>query len=311
MSEQKNNSLNEESTNFTIEEEQIKLQEVLSKTTTSKKKEYLGNISKYVNIVGNDKMESKLENDSHFEINNPFGQKYLDINTSSELEDVLNFDNLPNSTYNWLDDSIVIEIPLEDQNQNSAENAQDSTSEENQNSFLKIKKKRVVIENIYTRRDNGLREVLRYFFNHYLVGLIIKIKKESGLILYFSNFPEKFIFYAYAKKNFYLLDYTFEQLLKEKELYKDKDPYDYYSINIKVIEALESDEYIDILKKSGYDKYLKMTYRNLFEKFLKSDEYKNHIADLINKKEEIKAKRFKHFAETFLPKRKLKAKCNY
>ena len=309
MSEQKDNSLNEESTYFTIEEEQIKLQEVLYKTTTSKKKEeYLEHISKFVNVVGVDKMESKIENDSHFEINNPFGLKNLDINTSSELEDVLNFDNIPNTSYNWLNDSIVIEIPL---NQNSAENAQGSTSEENQNSFLKIKKKRVLIENIYTRRDNGLREVLRYFFNHYLVGLIIKIKKECGLILYFCNFPEKFIFYAYAKKNFYLLDYTFEQLLKEKELYKDKDPYDYYSINIKVIEALESDEYIDILKKSGYDKYLKMTYRNLFEKFLKSDEYKNHIADLINKKEEIKAKRFKHFAETFLPKRKLKAKCNY
>ena len=58
------------------------------------------------------------------------------------------------------------------------------------------------------------------------------------------------------------------------------------------------------MKKSGCDKILKMTFRNLFENFLKSDIYKNHIDDLIKKNKKVKAKRFKHFAETFLPKNK-------
>ena len=271
MSYQTEPSFDEQSTHYTYEEKQIKLQSILSKTTTSNKTEYLENVSKYGNIIGNDKYETKLENYSTVKINNPFIENIDALNiksSSSELEDALNFDNLPNSVYNSLNNDVVIEITDEELNQNNTEN--EENSESSLNSSLNRKRERDEDKKIFARRDNG----------------------------------EKFIFNVYANKNNHLLDYTFEQLLLDEDLYKDKDPFNYYSVNKKVLDELNKDIYKDAMKKSGCDKILKMTFRNLFENFLKSDIYKKHIDDLIKKNKKVKAKRFKHFAETFLPKNK-------
>ena len=115
MSYQDEPLFDEQSTCFILEVEQNKLQAQLSKTTSSNKKTYLYNLSRYVNVVGDDKIETKLENYSSIKINNPFIENNINalgINSPIELEDVLNFDNLPNFIYDRLNDSIVIEIPL-------------------------------------------------------------------------------------------------------------------------------------------------------------------------------------------------------
>ena len=305
MSYQTEPSFDEQSTHYTYEEKQIKLQSILSKTTTSNKTEYLENVSKYGNIIGNDKYETKLENYSTVKINNPFIENIDALNiksSSSELEDALNFDNLPNSVYNSLNNDIVIEIIDEELNQINMENDEDSKS--SLNSSLNRKRESNEDKKIFERRDNGIKEVNRFFFNHYLKKLIIIFENKCGFIKDVKSFPEKFIFNVYANKNNHLLDYTFEQLLEDENLYKDKDPKNYYSVNKKVLDELNKDIYKDAMKKSGCDKILKMTFRNLFENFLKSDIYKKHIDDLIKKNKKVKAKRFKHFAETFLPKNK-------
>ena len=111
MSYQEENLFYEQSTNYTMEEEQIKLQIILSTTTSSNKKTYLETVSRYGILIGDDdNMDSKLESLSFARINNPFS--FNDINNfniydSSEKEDDFNFDNLPNSVYNIINNNIV------------------------------------------------------------------------------------------------------------------------------------------------------------------------------------------------------------
>ena len=282
---------NDQTTFFTLDKDQIKLKEQLSKTTSSNKNTFLKNGSKCNNVVGNSELETELENYSTAIINNSFIENNIDalnINSHSELEDPLT-------------DSIVIEITNEDQSQINAESAEDS---ENQNSYLNRKTNRDKDKKLFGRKDNGIKEVKRYFFNHYLKKLILMMEKICGFKLKLKSFPEKFIFFVSAKKNNHFLDYTFEQLLLEKKLYENRDPKDYYSVNLKVINKLHLNIYKDVMEKTGCDKILKMTYRNLFENFLKSEIYKKHIDELIKKKKKVKARRFKHCAETFLCKRK-------
>ena len=295
---------NDQTTFFTLDKDQIKLKEQLSKTTSSNKNTFLKNGSKCNNVVGNSELETELENYSTAIINNSFIENNIDalnINSHSELEDPLNFDNLHSSVYNSLTDSIVIEITNEDQSQINAESAEDS---ENQNSYLNRKTNRDKDKKLFGRKDNGIKEVKRYFFNHYLKELILMMEKICGFKPEVKSFPEKFIFFVSAKKNNHFLDYTFEQLLLEKKLYENRDPKDYYSVNLNVINKLHLNIYKDVMEKTGCDKILKMTYRNLFENFLKSEIYKKHIDELIKKKKKVKARRFKHCAETFLCKRK-------
>ena len=166
MSYQTEPSFDEQSTHYTYEEKQIKLQSILSKTTTSNKTEYLENVSKYGNVIGNDKYETKLENYSTVKINNPFIENIDALNiksSSSELEDALNFDNLPNSVYNSLNNDVVIEITDEELNQNNTENEENSKS--SLNSSLNRKRERDEDKKIFARRDNGIKDVNRFFFN--------------------------------------------------------------------------------------------------------------------------------------------------
>ena len=305
MSYQTEPSFDEQSTHYTYEEKLIKLQSDLSTTTSKNKKTFIKKISTINNVIGNDKLEADIEYCSTVKINNPFIENIDALNiksSSSELEDVLNFDNLPNSVYNSLNNDVFIEITDEELNQNIMEN--EENSESSLNSYLNRKRESGEDKKIFERRDNGIKEVNRFFFNHYLKKLIIIFENKCGFIKDVKSFPEKFIFNVYANKNNHLLDYTFEQLLEDENLYKDKDPKNYYSVNKKVLDELNKDIYKDAMKKSGCDKILKMTFRNLFENFLKSDIYKKHIDDLIKKNKKVKAKRFKHFAETFLPKNK-------
>ena len=303
MSYQDEPLFDEQSTCFILEVEQNKLQAQLSKTTSSNKKTYLDNLSRYVNVVGDDKIETKLENYSSIKINNPFIENNINalgINSPIELEDVLNFDNLPNFIYDRLNDSIVIEIPLRAQNQNNPENVGSSVYEERRNSFLNRKRESDGFKIKFKRKDNGKKGVARLFFNHYLRKLIFKMEEDCKCILFLDFFPEKFIFSTYTKNNKFYLDYTFEQLLENKDLYKDKDPFNNYAINKKVIDELKSKKYKEIMTANGHYKTLQKTYRNLFEDFLHSKEFKNHCDDLLEKKGELEVEKFKYCANKFI-----------
>ena len=152
----------------------------------------------------------------------------------------------------------------------------------------------------YSKGYNYRKMIGINFLNKYIKNFIAKIQKECKCVLHFNNFPEKFITDAMKKRSNIYLDYTLEQLIENKELYKNKDPFDYYSTNIKVIEALKSEKNKDIMEKLGYNKILKMTFRNLFEDYLKSNEYKQKIECLIKRKGRSEAEKFEQFSKTFL-----------
>ena len=76
------------------------------------------------------------------------------------------------------------------------------------------------------------------------------------------------------------LDYSLERLLEDEELYKNKESEGYYSKNLKIINEIKSEKNKDIMEKNGYNKILKMKYKELFEEYLKSDEFKKKIEQL-------------------------------
>ena len=291
-------------TSSTSDKEQIKLQPVLSETTSPNKITNLDDVSKYSSIFENDKKDINFENFSSFKINNfsiVNNVNMLNIYNPSYLEEVSSFDNFSNSLCQTLNKDINMIIPLDVQKQKeTAISSVGLALEEKNNSFLNRKKERNENKYRFIRRDNARRAVARFFFNHFLKNLIEKMKKECNCILYLNYFPKKFIFEAEKKRNKHYLDYTFEQLLENKDLYQNRDQKDYYFNNIKVVETLKSEKNKDIMEKSGYNKILKMTYRNLFKEFLKSDEYKNHYDNLIKIKGEREAKKFKYFSEIFI-----------
>ena len=141
MSYQTEPSFDEQSTHYTYEEKLIKLQSDLSTTTSKNKKTFIKKISTINNVIGNDKLEADIEYCSTVKINNPFIENIDALNiksSSSELEDVLNFDNLPNSVYNSLNNDVFIEITDEELNQNIMEN--EENSESSLNSYLNRKR---------------------------------------------------------------------------------------------------------------------------------------------------------------------------
>ena len=297
MSFRKEPLFDDQSTFFTFDKDHIKLKELLSKTTSSNKNEFLKNGSKCNNVVGNSELETELENYSTAIINNSFIENNIDalnINSHSELEDPLNFDNLHSSVYNSLNDSVVIEITNEDLNQINDENDEESISEERQNFFLNRKRESedsVESKNKYKRKDNGKKSVARLFWNHYVRNLLEKNKNEYGCKLFLDYFPEKFILSSYTKKNKHYFNYTLEVLLEDENLYKGLDPLNYYSTNKKVIQDL---------KKKGCKNIFKMTYRNLFKDFLHSEEYKKYYEDLLKNKGKSEAEKFKYCAKKFI-----------
>ena len=230
-------------TSSTSDKEQIKLQPVLSETTSQNKINSPEPVLRYSSLLEDNKMEINLENYNSFKINNLSivnNVNMLNIYNPSDLEEISSIDNFSNSLYQTLNKDINMQIPLDAQKQKeTAISSVGLVLEEKNDSFLNRKKERNENKYRFIRRDNARRAIARFFFNHFLKNLIEKMKKECNCILYLNYFPKKFIFEAEKKRNKHYLDFTFEQLLENKYLYKNKDQKDYYFNNIKVVEALK------------------------------------------------------------------------
>ena len=203
MSDETINLFEDQTTFFTLDQEQIKqniLFGKLSKTSSSNKDDFLHNTSRYSNLIGEDEMEKLLENYISYTLNNLFISDVFNNYNDSESEEVSNFDNIPDSGH------LIIEIPSKDKNQKKNSQFFESPTPEEENFLLNKKKKRDGNENKFSREDNARRGVARFFFNRYLKNIIEKMKKDCKCILYFNFFPEKFIFegkiyFRSSKKN--------------------------------------------------------------------------------------------------------------
>ena len=245
----------------------------------------------------NQEVQSKFEN-IEFEksFQNIFPIK--DIAPSENIEIV----NNQSKTYN----DLCIEISEEKENISYLDNSQTFEKEiikEGKIFFISKKTERTTFDNIIQikvlREDNFRIMIGTNFFNTYLKNCIENIKKACGCIKHFYNFPKKFIHEMVKKRKRIYLDYSLEKLLEDEELYKNKDSEGYYSKNLKVINELKSEKNKDIMEKNGYNKILKMNYKELFEEYLKSGEFQKKIEKL-NSKNKIEAEKFEYFSNSFI-----------
>ena len=204
------------------------------------------------------------------------------------------YNNLPDTTNN-------INIFEE----KKAEHDERSSSKKGKIFFLQKKIKRnepnfIENENQKKIREDNFRTGLGRNFMNYLKNLIEEMKKKCKCILHLEKFPKDFIFQAVKKSNKHYLEYTLEELFENKKLYENKDPYDVYSINLKVINELKKEKNKEIMEKFGYDKILKMKYRELYEQYLKSNEYKQYRQKILEKKGKTEAENIEILFKTFL-----------
>ena len=151
----------------------------------------------------------------------------------------------------------------------------------------------------YERENNARKMVGRNFFNGFFLNLIIQMISICNIHSYIEKLPEKFIFNAVKKESKDIINYTFETLINNAESYKVKDA---AKINdpsyLGIMEQINLDENKIKLKKKGYDKYLKMNFKELYEEYLKSEERKKQIEKLKSKKGE--SEKFKYLSNVFI-----------
>lgn len=236
-----------------VNEYQYINQLVLNKTTTKDKEAY---INKKCQTYYLDEFDRQFEPNANRTLN--------DLTRSSD-----NF-NLPDT-------------PEEINAEKKSENIEDSSLKKDKNIFLIKKVKRNETDTDINRkevskklREDNIRTCIGRHFFSFLIDLIVKMQQQCNCILYLQKFPRDFILHAAEKSNKHYLEYTLEELFENKQLYENKDPFDVYSTNLKVIHELKSEKNKKIMEMFGYDKILKMKYRELYELYSKSNEYKQH-----------------------------------
>lgn len=241
-----------------VNEYQYINQLVLNKTTTKDKEAY---INKKCQTYYLDEFDRQFEPNANRTLN--------DLTRSSD-----NF-NLPDT-------------PEEINAEKKSENIEDSSLKKDKNIFLIKKVKRNETDTDINRkevskklREDNIRACIGRHFCSFLIDLIVKMQQQCNCILYLQKFPRDFILHAAEKSNKHYLEYTLEELFENKQLYENKDPFDVYSTNLKVIHELKSEKNKKIMEMFGYNKILKMKYRELYKLCSKSNEYKQYKQQII------------------------------
>ena len=124
-------------------------------------------------------------------------------------------------------------------------------------------------------QDNIRKRIKTYFFNHFVINMInIELKKE-GNKNYFEKFPSDFVSDVARERNKEIMNMTIMQIMKKKELY-EKGCLDDYIHNIKILDTLNEENNFNLIN------ILNTKYKDLFNEFLNSDEFKNFV-NLIEK----------------------------
>ena len=172
----------------------------------------------------------------------------------------------------------------------NAKTKRNKRNKRNRNDSEKIK---------YERENNARKMVGRNFFNGFFLNLIIQMISICNIHSYIEKLPKKFIFNAVKKESKDIINYSFETLINNAESYKVKDARKKNDPSyLGIMEQINLDENKIKLKKKGYDKYLKMNFKELFEEYLKSEEHKKQIEKLKYKKGE--SEKFKYLSNVFI-----------
>ena len=159
-------------------------------------------------------------------------------------------------------------------------NKEDQLKEINEKpEFIKKKRRR-------NKEDEIRRMIGRRFFNDILYNKINDILKKQGSDIFFEKIQPDLIYDLVKKCNKHLLNKNLEEILITKELYKGKNMEKYFH-NIKVLNYLRSEDYLEIRERTQIDKILKMKYVELFKEYISSKEFVEEIDRLKNNKEKF------------------------
>ena len=155
------------------------------------------------------------------------------------------------------------------------------------------KRKRKERINRKYKPDNIRKKIKSRFFKA-IKNRLNRLLKEANSEEFFELLPQCFIINITKKKNQPVMNMSFKTVLcydfikeekneannKKDFLNKMRIDIKKYEKNVKVIEYLEKNENENILKKSKFDIIGNMTISQLFEEYLKSDEFEKEIVKL-------------------------------
>ena len=150
----------------------------------------------------------------------------------------------------------------------------------------------------FKREDNTRTKFGCDFFNKYLKHKFESFIKITKCGLRFETFPKYFYMEATHRRSRHYLDKTLEELIMNKELYKDDiTSQNKYNNNLKVITILKEDKYKNILNENNFDNFLKKKYRDLINDYLVSNDFNQKIKSLRTKKGIKEAKKYEYVAK--------------
>ena len=119
-------------------------------------------------------------------------------------------------------------------------------------------------------QDNIRRKIKRGFFNHALIRELNDKLKSFKIKNYFEKFPKHFVDDVNRKRNKDILNFTLKEIFEKKELYlfKNNVSLNNYFHNLKNIQSE------DIKENEEFKKIFNKTFRELYEEYLDSDEFK-------------------------------------
>ena len=123
--------------------------------------------------------------------------------------------------------------------------------------------------------DNKRRKIKRSFFNCALIKMLNKILKSMGSKLYFIKLSQEFVGDVSKETNKKMLNQTIKEILENTKLYKINGANNHNSNVLKNKQIQESKEMNSIIEK---------TYIELFEEYIKSDEFKTGEINRLRKK---------------------------
>ncbi len=119
-------------------------------------------------------------------------------------------------------------------------------------------------------RDNIRKKIKRGFFNNALINKLNDKLKSIRSNKYFMKFPQNFVKDICQKRNKEIINLTLKEIFEKEELYKQENEkgLDNYLHNLRVIQSEE------IKENKEFKKILGKTFRELYEEYINSDEFK-------------------------------------
>ena len=146
-------------------------------------------------------------------------------------------------------------------------------------------------------KDDIRVKIKRAFYNISLRNKLNNKLKSIGSKKYFEKFPKHFASDPNKKRNKEILNMTLNQIFEKKELYNYEDDCG----KTKYLHNLKTVQNEEIKKNEEFQKILNKTFRELFEEYINSDEFKiDEINRLKKKNRDEYIKKYKELAENLI-----------